>query len=317
MIEPFNNKENLDPNNIMYNSIHQKKTTYWKMIILLSVLIIVMIVLGIIIIIFSLSDFEKNKIVIECEYKINEIDKSNYINLLSSEYNISSIIFSIYIGKINNNGETKLKQINKNNTYNFGEEGTYKVNFVFKTQLNIKNMFKDVVNLVKVNISSKEEIGKYNDSLYKVFSGCQNLEYFYSNINGIDNIDMSYMFYNCIKLSSVEFKNFQNMPNNLEHMFDNCKSLTSLTLDNKLNTGNVTNMSYMFSDCQSINSLNLSFFNISKVKDTSYMFANCSSLNNSTFYFPKITGDVNTYGMFDNWKPYDIPEWYEPRNNSK
>ena len=312
MIEPFNNKDNLDSNNLIYNSIHKKNTTYWKMLILLIVLIIIMIVLGIIIIIISLSDFEDNKIVIECEY---EIDEPKVTKLLSNEFNISNIIFSIYIGKKNNDGEPKLKQINKNNTYYFSEAGTYEINFVFKTQMNIAKMFKDIDSLVKVNISSDK--GIYNYSLYQAFSGCKNLIDFYSNINGTNNIDMSYMFYNCTKLSKVEFINSINMPNNLEHMFDNCNNLTTLTLNNGLNTSNVTNMSYMFSDCHSINSLNLSFFNISKVNDTSYMFANCTSLNNSTLLFPEINvSKVKIDEMFKGWKNESLPEWYKEFNNS-
>ena len=66
----------------------------------------------------------------------------------------------------------------------------------------------------------------------------------------------------------------------MSYMFYYCSSLTSLNLSN-FNTNNVTNMSYMFYNCSSLTFLNLSNFNTNNVNNMSYMFYDCSSLNSS------------------------------------
>ena len=52
---------------------------------------------------------------------------------------------------------------------------------------------------------------------------------------------MSYMFYGCSSLTSLNLSNFNtNNVNNMNHMFSYCSSLTSLNLSN---THNVKDMS--------------------------------------------------------------------------
>jgi len=90
--------------------------------------------------------------------------------------------------------------------------------------------------------------------------------------------NMSYMFYNCSSLNSLDLSNFNtNNVTKMSYMFYNCHSLTSLNLSN-FNTNNVTNMSGMFSDCSSLTSLNLSNFNTNNVTNMSNFFAFCTSL---------------------------------------
>ena len=160
-------------------------------------------------------------------------------------------------------------------------------------------------------------------SCYYWFCGCSKL----TDIEGIENLntenvtDMSYMFYNCRKLSSLDFSKFNtenvtdmkfmfyncrilssldlskfNTENvtNMSYMFDNCYELSSLDLS-KFNTENVTNMKYMFDNCWELSSLDLSNFNTAKVEDMSYMFSDCrklSSLDLSNFYTAKV-GDMS------------------------
>ena len=91
--------------------------------------------------------------------------------------------------------------------------------------------------------------------------------------------DMSYMFSECIYLSSLDLSNFiTNNVTNMKYLLFNCNSLVSLNLSN-FNTINVTNMNSMFSGCYSLTSINLSSFNTNNVKDMESMFAYCSSLN--------------------------------------
>ena len=134
-------------------------------------------------------------------------------------------------------------------------------------------------------------------SCYYWFCGCSKL----TDIEGIENLntenvtDMSYMFYNCRKLSSLDFSKF-NTENvtDMKFMFYNCRILSSLDLS-KFNTENVTNMSYMFDNCYELSSLDLSKFNTENVTNMKYMFDNCwelSSLDLSNFNTAKV-GDMS------------------------
>lgn len=90
--------------------------------------------------------------------------------------------------------------------------------------------------------------------------------------------DMSYMFFNCSSLTSLDVTHF-NTANvtNMESMFSLCSSLFSLYVTH-FNTANVTDMSYMFSGCSSLTSLDLSNFNTAKVTNMGSMFRVCSNL---------------------------------------
>ena len=137
-----------------------------------------------------------------------------------------------------------------------------------------------------------------------------------TTIEGIENLntdevtDMSYMFYNCSKLPSLDVSKFntakvENMccmfsfcevltsldvskfitekVKDMGAMFGYCSGLTSLDVSN-FNTDNVTNMGYMFANCSKLTStsLDVSKFNTANVTDMSYMFYNCSGLTSLT-----------------------------------
>ena len=89
---------------------------------------------------------------------------------------------------------------------------------------------------------------------------------------------MSYMFFACSKLTSLDVTNF-NTENvkNMVRMFYNCSALTSLDVTN-FNTMNVTNMRFMFYGCSSLTSLDVTKFNTEKVTNMNRMFYNCSKL---------------------------------------
>ena len=131
-------------------------------------------------------------------------------------------------------------------------------------------------------------------SLYKFFCYLSELE----TITGLEYLntanvtDMSYMFYGCSKLTSLDVTNF-NTANvtNMSSMFSSCKSLTSLDVTH-FNTANVTNMSSMFSSCKSLTSLDVTHFNTANVTDMNRMFSSCSSLTSldvANFNTAKVT----------------------------
>ena len=163
-------------------------------------------------------------------------------------------------------------------------------------------------------------------SCCKWFYQCTNL----TDIEGIENLntekvtDMSWMFFQCKKLSSIDLSNFNTEKvTNIGFMFEGCSSLTSLDLSNfvtkevvdmcrmfyrcsaltlldlsNFNTEKVTDMHSMFHGCSALTSLNLSNFNTEKVKYMYCMFEGCSSLTSldlSNFNTEKVE---DMYGMF-------------------
>ena len=95
------------------------------------------------------------------------------------------------------------------------------------------------------------------------------------------------MFYNCSKLTSIEFGEGFNTSNvtDMRGMFQGCSKLTNLNLSS-FNTSNVNSMASMFKWCSGLTSLDLSSFNTSNVTDMHELFRGCNkltSLNVSSF----------------------------------
>lgn len=139
----------------------------------------------------------------------------------------------------------------------------------------------------------------YNQSELKTFT---NIRYLITD----DVSDMSYMFYHCDSLKSLDVSGFNTSKvtdmkhmfkecislteldvsgwdtgkvNNMQSMFNNCKSLTSLDVSG-WNTGKVDKMDRLFSGCKAITNLDVSGWNTGKVEYMQYMFYDCSGLTN-------------------------------------
>jgi len=90
--------------------------------------------------------------------------------------------------------------------------------------------------------------------------------------------NLSFMFYGCSSLKSINFSSFySNKVNNMKGMFQNCSKLESINLTS-FNTSNVNDMSYMCNECSSLEYIDLSKFNTNKVQNMKAMFQKCSSL---------------------------------------
>lgn len=117
-------------------------------------------------------------------------------------------------------------------------------------------------------------------------------------INTSNVTDMNCMFSDCQSLTSLNLSNFDTKNViNMHRMFASCSSLTSLDLSN-FDTSNVTDMSSMFNDCKSLSNLDLSKFDTSNVTDMWGLFGYCgslTSLNLSTFNTSNVT---NMWYMF-------------------
>ena len=104
-----------------------------------------------------------------------------------------------------------------------------------------------------------------------VFSFIENLDFL--DFSGAENVtNMNSMFSDCTSLTSVPAFNTSKVTN-MNSMFNNCTSLTSVPA---FNTSNVTNMTAMFDNCTSLTSVPA--FDTSNVMDMGYMFRNCRSL---------------------------------------
>ena len=90
--------------------------------------------------------------------------------------------------------------------------------------------------------------------------------------------DMSYMFYSCRALTSLDVSGFDtSRVTDMSDMFGNCEKLASLDLSG-FDTSRVTDMGCMFYNCTQLKSLDVSGFDTSRVTDMLYMFNGCSAL---------------------------------------
>ena len=172
---------------------------------------------------------------------------------------------------------------------------------VVKDKMKVADIKRNFENGTIVHIVFDKSFSTFTPtSLYSFFGNLRKLE----TITGLEYLntekvtDMSYMFFACSKLTSLDVTNF-NTENvkNMVRMFHNCSALTSLDVT-KFNTGNVTNMRYMFCACSALTSLDVTKFNTGNVTDMGYMFYNCSkltSLDVTKFNTAKVTDMSNMF----------------------
>ena len=146
--------------------------------------------------------------------------------------------------------------------------------------------------ITKVVITGK--IVAKGKSLNRLFEQMRLLE----TIEGIEYLDtsnatdMSYMFYNCAALKSLDLSNFDTSNViSMEWMFSDCSALTALDLSG-FDTSKVTDMDSMFYGCSKLQNIDVSGFDTSKVTNMMFMFDNCvalKSLDLSNFDTSKVT----------------------------
>ena len=126
-------------------------------------------------------------------------------------------------------------------------------------------------------------------------------------IEGLENLNteivtnMSFMFYGCSNLTSLDLITF-NTKNvtNMSGMFNGCKGLISIELSSTFSTKKVTNMNAMFSECAKLQGLDFSSFDTENVTDMRNMFFNCKALKSLDLSMFKTTNLQRTTLMFKN-----------------
>ena len=163
------------------------------------------------------------------------------------------------------------------------------------------------------NVIFEESFNTYTPtSLKEFFRDCTGLNEItgLKYLNTAEVTDMSFMFWNCRNLSSLDLTNFNTAKvENMSGMFYSCQKLSSLTLSESFNTANVTDMSNMFSYCNMLEKLNLSNFNTTKVEDMSYMFYMCQKLpelNLSNFKTEKVKNMKYMFSYCNKLKKLDL-----------
>ena len=128
-----------------------------------------------------------------------------------------------------------------------------------------------------------------------------------SNVTNMNN-----MFYNCRSLTSLDLSNFDTYNViSMTYMFYGCSGLTSLDLSG-WDTSKVTNMSYMFYRCRSLTSLNVTNFDTSKVNNMNSMFRSCYSLTSldvSNFNTSNVTYMNNMFYECRSLTSLDVSDW--------
>lgn len=104
------------------------------------------------------------------------------------------------------------------------------------------------------------------------------------NLSGFDispsaAADMTLMFYGQKKIASLDLSNIDfTQAANMNGVFLECSTLTSITWPNDMTTPSLTNLSQTFSGCSSMETIDLSGFDTSDVTSMRLMFYNCTSL---------------------------------------
>ena len=121
--------------------------------------------------------------------------------------------------------------------------------------------------------------------------------------------DMSEMFSNCSDINNLNFSSFDTSKvTNMNSMFHACTDLTELDLNN-FNTENVIDMSRMFDGNRNLTTLNVSSFNTSKVTEMYYMFCDCGNLSEldlSNFNTNNVIDYYCMFGMNNDFLPASV-----------
>ena len=162
------------------------------------------------------------------------------------------------------------------------------------------------------NVIFEESFNTYTPtSLKEFFCDCTGLNEItgLKYLNTAEVTDMSYMFWNCKNLSSLDLSNFNTTKvENMFGMFFDCENLSSLVISN-FNTANVTDMSNMFYLCKNLSSLDIPNFNTANVTDMSYMFDTCqklTELNLSNFKTEKVKNMSNMFSYCNMLEKLDL-----------
>ena len=203
-------------------------------------------------------------------------------------------------GSINGNSAYNLEDFAK-----YSEIGQSILQYVqvYPTEIDMSNRQGSIYNLFDgcrymktvPNIINFDAHNQYIDTMY-AFNSCSNLTNIDINLNNCTGFGMmSYMFYNCTNLNTINFiqpNSFHNaidgdyaMTQSTDWMFGECHNLTNIIINNGwLYTSSITGM---FCNCYSLTDLSNITINVTELyNDPIQVFDNCANLNS----FPTFEG---------------------------
>ena len=129
----------------------------------------------------------------------------------------------------------------------------------------------------------------------------------------VANQNMGYLFYNFSSLSTVKINDYLDTSNTTDFhsMFYGCSSLKEINLNN-WNTSKVTNMAQMFALCTNLVNIYIDKFNTSNVTNMSYLFQGCQNLrtlNISNWDTKKVTMMTDMFHGCFNLQNINLNSW--------
>ena len=177
--------------------------------------------------------------------------------------------------------------------------------------LSSKFMFNNCISLTSIDLSvfcfAYGVIENYKSDLNNMFSNCIslkviNLGYDYHS-DSSHPINMSYMFYNCSSLTSIDLSMIDVSPSDMSYMFAYCYQLKDIIFEGLRFTTALKYMSNAFRNCTFLVYADL-YFHIDYVEDMSFMFYGCISLTNISILSFSTNNTVNS-SKYMNYMFYD------------
>ena len=222
----------------------------------------------------------------------SSITSNNYIELsvadkgeqqiFSDKYNFNIKYSLIYVNE-------RVRILRDNNKVSLDNTNS-KVRIEWDQQItDFTYMFENIDSITSVKINNLLNSSFTNISY--MFYNCKNLKTvnFVGNDNNIQIVDAVKMFYNCENLENVWFNMTYETDNiSVSEMFYNCNTLTKVHFNYSMNVNNMTKMFYNCFALETVDSLELKSQDNYPI-DMSYSFYNCKKLE----YFELKLEDTN------------------------
>lgn len=218
-----------------------------------------------------------------CE-KLEVVDMSNWeTNNLEDSSGLFSNCISLHTVKLNNCSRDTIERLLKGNWGFPGGDINGQTRKLYVTESNVESM-SPPNDWEFVNKDTNEviaQIASLYDQDSKEFRENREIEEVTTMVTN-RHTDLSGMFQECENLRTINNIAEWNTSNvrEMHNMFENCRSLESLTLDGKYwNTSKVDNVEHMFLGCENLRTLDLSNFDLSNTDRTNWMFRDCNRLH--------------------------------------
>lgn len=207
---------------------------------------------------------------------LSNFNTSNVTNM-SNMFRDCSSLESIDLSSFNTNNVQSFQSFFNNcgklSSVNFGDS------FYTGNATSVGYFFMKCASLKSLDLSSWNT--KKSTTFKSMFNQCIELTEvkFGKDFSGDSAENMSYMFYKCGKLTSLDLSDWNTKKvKQFEHMFEDCRSIKEIKLGEDFGTDNAENMASMFCYCTQLTDVDVSHFNVENVKDMSAVFVYCQSL---------------------------------------